>query len=389
MKKLLLIMLLGCGILPAISQNTPTLKPIKGGTVRLGGGYQYAIKDYYLVLLGNDDRFAAMNQGQTVIGEVPSENNPDRQVTVASFYMAETEVTNAQYRAFVVESLLSHSEAVAFRKELAAADPKAEGAVQRIWAPVVEKAMAAGIFPDLRCWTSEFVFASNEPLVKHYFFHPSFDNYPVVGVSWQQAKAYCAWLTATNNANRAAKHLPEAPAYRLPTEAEWEFAARELNVNDNEFSQNAHFPWVGASMVDEKGQYRANIKTGPSNYIGDNYEYTAPCKSFAPNSKGLYQMAGNVSEWCEDVFVVNAKSPTADVAPTYRSMRELEDPANQVVQRVVKGGSWADMMYAAMAGSRMGWLENQGGSRIGFRVAMTKVGCDCKNGQHCKHAVNF
>jgi formylglycine-generating enzyme len=358
--------------------------------VRMGGGYQFAIKDYYMVMLGNDDVYAAMNQGQTVIGEVPAQNNPERQVTITDFFLAETEVTNAQYRDFLIDSLLTPEAAAVLRLKLKSPKAGETAGVYTTWAPLVARAGAAALLPDTACWATDFTFAFNGPLVKHYLFHPAFDPYPVVGVSWLQAKAYCSWLTTKVNAQRATKSLAPLPAYRLPTETEWEFAAREYEVKNDRSLYAYNFPWKGESVLDDKGQFRANIKTGPSDYIGDNYEYTAPAKAFQPNSKGLYQMAGNVAEWCEDVFRVNGLPNEGEqVLPSRIRLFEAADQSLKVESRVVKGGSWAEMYYAAMAGSRMGWPEARGGARIGFRVAMSKIDCACSKKHHCPHAVAF
>jgi formylglycine-generating enzyme len=237
---------------------------------------------------------------------------------------------------------------------------------------------------------TDFVLSSNEPLVKHYFLHPAFDQYPVVGVSWNQAKAYCAWLTREMNQQRVAKDLQPLPSYRLPTEMEWEFAAREFETKADKTVFAYNLPWKSTTMVDEKGQYRANIKTAPGTYIGDNYEYTAPAKSFAPNSKGLYQMAGNVAEWCEDVFRLNlVEEPATEQAPRQIQLFESTNGIVSEEARVVKGGSWADFQYAALCGSRMGWPQARGSARIGFRVAMSQIGCDCKRTQKCTHIQEF
>lgn len=138
--------------------------------------------------------------------------------------------------------------------------------------------------------------------------------------------------------------------------------------------------------MDDKGQFRANIKTGHQEYIGDNYEYTAPVKAFAPNSKGLYEMGGNVSEWCLDVFRLSTDGKQAheDFQQAYRPSEAAMEIV-EIENRVVKGGSWAEMQYAAMPGSRMGWPQQRGGSRIGFRVAQSQIGCECKNAKKCPH----
>ncbi|MBP6721830.1 MAG: hypothetical protein KA239_05885, partial [Bacteroidia bacterium] len=165
-----LLLLFALSLFSALgAQNIPTLKFIEGGTHIHGGGYQFAVKDYYMVLLGNDSTYTAMNADQTVIGEVPGFNNPERQVTCSSFYMSETEVTNAQYRFFLLDSLFDSQELRALETQLKAAKKGTTETQRAIWQPLFDKAGAAGLLPDSTCWERDFVFNYNEPLVKHYF----------------------------------------------------------------------------------------------------------------------------------------------------------------------------------------------------------------------------
>lgn len=382
-----LLLLFALSLFSALgAQNIPTLKFIEGGTHIHGGGYQFAVKDYYLVLLGNDSTYTAMNADQTVIGEIPGFNNPERRVTCASFYMSETEITNAQYRYFLLDSLLNSEERKGLETKLKAAKKASAETKRAAWQPLIQKAGAVGLLPDSMCWARDFVFGYNDPLVKNYFWHDAFSAYPVVGVTWDQANAYCQWLTEYENRERAKQGKPLQPAYRLPTEAEWEYAAKARTLEtETTTGVRRLYPWSGRSVLDEKGRFRANIKTDHGDYIGDNYEYTAPVKSFTANEFGLYDMAGNVSEWCLDVMRFNSRESLSDL-----DFQGIRNPAGRQVgpqlfqsgpenvetteQRVVKGGSWADYKYAAMSGSRMGHGQNQSGSRIGFRVAMIKMG---------------
>jgi formylglycine-generating enzyme len=370
MKPVLLLPLALLSATLAFAQNLPQLKEVEGGTRILGGGYQYAVKDYYMVLMGDDTAYAKINEGQTVIGEIPDGNNPDRQVTVASFFLAETEVSNVQYRDFLVDSLLTTLEKTQFRKDLKVALKGDAHAQFAVWHPVIEKAGKAGLLPDSSCWATDFRYSYNQPLVKNYFCHKAFDQYPVVGVSWNQAKAYCQWLTTEVNASRAAKGKEPLPAYRLPTEAEWEYAAMGRGTGNAKTLYGMYVPWTNENnRIDRRGEYTANIKTDHGNYIGDSYEYTCPVTGFKANSFGLYNMAGNVAEWCEDVFRFNA-TERPDVTRLNNRLFEGEESAP--ITRVVKGGSWADYRYAAIPGSRTHQLEDAGSSRVGFRVAMIK-----------------
>lgn len=356
-----------------LAQDLPKMNQVTGGTSTLGGGYQYRIDNYSMIYIGVDRDFEKLNQNGTAIGEVPKSNNAISQVNVADFMLAESEVTNAQYKAFVLAKTLEPNERIIFEKKLKATYKGKEN-VNALWKPVFAKAAALGILPDTACWVTDFVFAYNEPLTKHYLWHPAFDQYPVVGVSWIQAKAYCTWLTEISNEARRAKNLPELPAFRLPTENEWEFAARATSAIQEEMHVQPMYPWAGIEMIDEKGHYRANIKTGNRNYIGDGYEYTSPVKSFSANDFGLFDMAGNVSEWCDDAFQVNLFVEQEDINPSENARDQIQLFTNEPKsssQKVVKGGSWAEYAYAAQCGSRMGFDQAKGSSRIGFRVAMS------------------
>lgn len=369
MKKLLFVFAtLGVVVsLPVTAQLSPRMKMIPAGTAVLGDGYQYEIVGYHMNMLTPDESYNELNRKSAAIGEVPGSNNPDRIATLQAFMLSEHEVTNAQYRDFVLGSLLGKQEAAAFRKSLKAAAKDAK-AVQALWQGLFSREGAAALLPDQECWNKDFPYSSNEPLSMHYFSHPAFDNYPVAGVSWEQANAYCQWLTQVYYEEHPVKQGEQKPTFRLPTEAEWEYAALGMHEekSENETYYHGLYPWEGQRVQDKTGQYLANIKTGPGVYIDDNYEYTAPVKSFPANAYGLYDMAGNVSEWTSTGFRLN----TFDQASASDANQPLAEP-HQAQDRVVKGGSWADYKYAAMCGSRMGLPQTAQASRVGFRVAMS------------------
>ena len=154
--------------------------------------------------------------------------------------------------------------------------------------------------PDSLVWRSQLAYG--EPYVEYYFRHPAYHNYPVVGVSQQQAEAFCGWLT--DKLNELYDNNDEAVTklrVRLPTKAEWETAARGKQ------NQQASYPWEGTSVrcTDKKykGNFRANFKRGMGDHMGvagrlnDNADVTAPVYSYWPNDVGLYNMSGNVAEW--------------------------------------------------------------------------------------------
>lgn len=262
-------------------------------------------------------------------------NNVPRRVTVSSFYMDETEVTNVDYREYLywLKRVFGESYPEVHKKAL----------------------------PDTLVWRDELAY--NEPYVETYLRHPAYSQYPVVGVSWLQATDYCAWRTDRVNEmiliregvlrvnpqqvdddnfntdaylagqyeglvksdlydldpNKDTRKVRMEdgimlPRYRLPTEAEWEFAAFGLigNTVYERVTERRLYPWNGKGVrnPDEsfKGDMLANFKRGRGDNMGvagslnDNADIPAPVLSYWPNDYGLYNMAGNVSEWVMDVY---------------------------------------------------------------------------------------
>lgn len=261
-----------------------------------------------------------------------------RRVTVSSFYMDETEVANIDYKEYLywVDRVFGESYPEVYLNAL----------------------------PDTLVWREELAY--NEPFVETYFRHPSYDDYPVVGVSWIQANEFCQWRTdrvneavliergildlnteqkdednfnteaylARQYEGKVKKNLKDLktggerpvrfedgillPSYRLPTEAEWEYAALALVGNlaseqDERITDRRIYPWSGNTVRfqkrnKEQGQILANFKRGRGDYMGmagnlnDKAHITAPVRTFLPNDFGLYHMAGNVNEWTMDLY---------------------------------------------------------------------------------------
>ena len=268
-------------------------------------------------------------------------HNQPRRVTTSSYYLDETEVANQHYREYLY-----------WMARVFGTD----------FPEVVRKAM-----PDTLVWRDELAY--NEPYVEYYFRHPAFNNYPVVGVSWLQATDYARWRTdrvnerilinqgvlvdnpsqvGNDNFNTEAYLLGQyegslgkrqqhdfnpsgngtriviledgilLPNYRLPTEAEWEYAALGLIGNqpaqgEERITDRRIYPWNGTSTRYPKagmwqGTFLANFKRGRGDNMGvagklnDNADVTAPVNEFFPNDFGLYNMSGNVNEWVMDVY---------------------------------------------------------------------------------------
>ncbi len=424
--------------------------------------------------------------GQTEEDIMGDWNNIPRRVTIPSFYIDRSEVANVHYREYI------HWLNRVF-------DPTADPANLAI----LERAL-----PDTLVWRSELSY--NEPLVEYYFRHPGFNDYPVVGISWQQAHDFCLWrgdrvnegillqkgylarqsvqaqqqennftsksyllglysaapgkrATSKKNPLKTTQGTPRTnvifedgiiqPGYRLPYEAEWEYAAygyinqnprpslKEGQRGEELISNKQVYPWAqGSGLRDTRrgswqGQFLANFKRGSGDNAGvagglnDRAIYTAPVKSFYPNGFGIYNMAGNVSEWVMDVFRPLSSMDMDDVASfrgnKFQKIYKNQDGEAEIdslgrvkmvdvtdaesanrrnyqrgnvinyldgdslslasygygqttlisdKSRVYKGGSWNDRAYWLSPGTRRHLEEDQSSSLIGFRCAMDRMG---------------
>lgn len=221
------------------------------------------------------------------------------------------------------------------------------------------------IYPDTLCWIRDFSYSANEPMTRNYFSHPAFDDYPVVGINWNQASAFCHWRTNLWNKFKG-KDQPNSESFRLPTEAEWEYASRGGH-------DMAPYPWGGYYVRNAKGCLLANFKPGRGNYPEDGGLYTVKADAYFPNDYGLYCMAGNVSEWTETAFHENAYIHEHDLNPDYKYYADSSDP--EVYKRkVIRGGSWKDISYFLQTGTRHWEYQDTSKSYIGFRCALTFLG---------------
>jgi Uncharacterized conserved protein len=215
------------------------------------------------------------------------------------------------------------------------------------------------VYPDTLCWISDFTYSYNEPYTTTYFYHPSYDNYPVVGVTWKQATAFCIWRTQYLNDYLFKRGEPFVNDYRLPTESEWEYAARGgLDLNK--------YPWGGPYTRNQSGCFLANFKPLRGNYIDDGGLTTVPVMSYDPNDYGLYDMAGNVAEWTSNAYDESAYMFTHDMNPDYKYNAKPNDPP-ALKRKVVRGGSWKDIGYFLQNGTRTYEYQDTAKPFIGFR----------------------
>jgi len=401
-------------------------------------------------------------------------NNSPRRVTVSSFYMDETEVSNSFYKEYL-HWLKTHY--------------------------VSYKEAHRQALPDTLVWREELAY--NEPLVRTYFRHPSYDDYPVVGVNWDQANDYAAWRSDRVNEmlliNRGIlnpspeqkdsdvfdtdayldgqyqgnvkKNLPDLvsggerpvkfedgillPDYIIPTEAQWEYAALALQGNqasskDELITDKRIYPWNGntaryKTRNGTQGKILANFKRGRGDYMGmagalnDNASTPGPVRAFLPNDFGLYNMAGNVSEWTADVYRPLTGSSLKDTEQQdlnpyrgnqfkqilldesgniadkdslgnlqYRDVtdeevaerenyrvgdaRDYQDDDDESINygygrttlindesMVIKGGSWSDRLFWLSPGARRFKQRARSDRSLGFRCAMTRVGGESGN----------
>lgn len=269
-----------------------------------------------------------------------SHSSLNKQITISEFFMDKYEVSNNKYRQFL-EAVRSGQLTYGTPTTL---DDEPQFNLEEL-------------LPDTTVWSQSFSYHYGDPLMEYYFDHPAFDDYPVVGVSWDQAKQFCEWKSYHMNANDRSEF--DMPRFRLPSEAEWEYAAKGGKLA-------AKYPWGGPYLRNRRGCLMANFKPGRGNYIDDGFAYTAPVDVFAPNDFGLYNMAGNVAEWVNDAYNPVGGSLMWDMDPIF------DDPNEP--RKVVRGGSWKDIAYFLETSTRTYEYQDTQSAHIGFRTAMTFIG---------------
>lgn len=224
------------------------------------------------------------------------------------------------------------------------------------------------IYPDTLVWVRDFDYSYNEPHTKMYFWHPAYDNYPVVGINWHQANAFCHWRSwLMNNFLMGNGDFP-VNDFRLPTEAEWEYAARGgLDL--------AAYPWGSYYIRNSKGCFLGNFKPMRGNYIDDGGAKTVAIDTYNPNNYGLYQMAGNVAEWTSVAYEDAAYMYMHDLNPDLQYRAKESDNKN-LKRKVIRGGSWKDVGFYLQVSARAYEYQDTSKSYIGFRCVQSFLGRD-------------
>jgi formylglycine-generating enzyme len=375
----------GCGSSTPTSSSPGSLSSATGMEYNEEGGFQ--VNDYAGQPEGPNLVF--IEGGRTVLGSFEEDlmnrhDNVERAVTVASFYMDETEIANIHWLEYLYYIRLDSS-----------------------------REFYESSLPDTTVWARDLAY--NDPYVDHYLRYPGFRYYPVVGVNWKQANDYCNWRTTVVNlklaqdagledvtlAESGSERIPlesgvVLPNYRLPTEAEWEYAAQALigvQWLDENQTHRRLYPWDGHSLRNpygkKMGYFLANFKRGRGDYAGiagklnDGAMITTYIYDYPPNEFGLYNMSGNVNEWVWDVYRPLSFQDFDDLNPVRRD-GYLDDEKGYDTQnfnslvsdrvRVYKGGSWADVAYWMSPGTRRYLEEDSSTSTIGFRCAMIRAG---------------
>jgi len=220
---------------------------------------------------------------------------------------------------------------------------------------------AVKIYPDTTVWIRDFEYSYNEPMHNDYFWHQAYGDYPVVGISWEQAKAFCQWRTLYKNSSQKSKGKEFVNSFRLPSEAEWEYAARGG-------LDGATFPWGGPYAKNDRGCFMANFKPLRGNYAADQALYTVEADAYEPNDYNLYNMAGNVAEWTMSSYHSSSYEFSSTINPNVN-----DESYNR---KVVRGGSWKDVAYYLQVSSRDYEVDTIQRSYIGFRTVQDYLGTD-------------
>jgi gliding motility-associated lipoprotein GldK len=218
------------------------------------------------------------------------------------------------------------------------------------------KREVVNIYPDTLVWIYEYTYSDNEHMTRNYFSHPQFNHYPVVGVSWVQCQAFCHWRSQLRNSWLLSNGYSPESDFSLPTESQWEWAARGG-------LQGNPYPWGGPYTTTATGCFLANFKPQRGNFAADGSLYPSVAAYYHPNDYGLYDMSGNVAEWCLDDYNPSASAFVSDINPVYKYSAN----SNTKKAKVVRGGSWKDISKYITVYTRDYQYQDSCTSYIGFR----------------------
>lgn len=222
------------------------------------------------------------------------------------------------------------------------------------------------VYPDTLVWIRDFTYSYNEPWTSKYYWHPGFDDYPLIGVTWGQANAFCHWRTKMQNDFFSKIGDATVQDYRLPTEFEWEYAARGG-------LQNSMYPWGGYYSRNQSGEFMANYKPMRGNYVEDGGLVTMKVAEYPPNDYGLYDMAGNVAEWTITAYDDLAPAVISELNPDFKYNAKASDPP-ALKRKVIRGGSWKDVGFYLQVSTRTYEYQDSATSYIGFRSVRSSFG---------------
>lgn len=226
-----------------------------------------------------------------------------------------------------------------------------------------------GVMPVEDIWSRDFPNAQMSSMDANYFRHESFDYNPVVGVSWKQARAYADWRgkEIMNELQKNSYLKGYQLTFSLPTEAQWQYAA-EGKLDPADTIQKTRLT-IDDKKSDKK-RLAVNFKQGEGTYSRDGSTFTVPVKSYTPNAFGVYNMAGNVSEWTLDAFSPSAIEFVNDLNPVL--LYDADDNASYALKRkVVRGGAWKDNGSMLNSDTRNYEQQDESHSYIGFRCVMS------------------
>lgn len=223
---------------------------------------------------------------------------------------------------------------------------------------------AVPIYPDTLVWIQDFAYSYNEPMARKYFGDAAYGDYPVVGVNWVQATAFCFWRTELmNNYLRRTNKTEKLDYFRLPSEYEWEYAARGGRAK-------VLYPWGSYSLRNKKGCLLANFKPRRGDYGEDGAITTSRADSFFPNDFGLYNMSGNVSEWTNSIYYEGSATLMNELNPNIEYRVKKKDLL-AMKRKVIKGGSWKDVGSSLQIGQRLYEYQDTSKSYLGFRTVIS------------------